>query len=64
MFPGKLKSRWSGPFIITNVFPYGTVELKAEDNHTFKVKGYLLKHFYERENSDRNITTVDLENPS
>ena len=23
LFPGKLKSRWSGPFIVTQVFPYG-----------------------------------------
>ncbi|GJR80870.1 reverse transcriptase domain-containing protein [Tanacetum coccineum] len=27
IFSGKLKSRWSGPFTITQVFPYGTVEL-------------------------------------
>ncbi|GJW02489.1 integrase [Tanacetum coccineum] len=27
MFSGKLKSRWSGPFTITQVFPYGTIEL-------------------------------------
>ncbi|GKC95232.1 reverse transcriptase domain-containing protein [Tanacetum coccineum] len=27
IFLGKLKSRWSGPFTITEVFPYGTVEL-------------------------------------
>ncbi|GJU23817.1 reverse transcriptase domain-containing protein [Tanacetum coccineum] len=27
MFSGKLKSRWSGPFTISQVFPYGTVEL-------------------------------------
>nr|GFC59187.1 reverse transcriptase domain-containing protein [Tanacetum cinerariifolium] len=27
IFSGKLKTRWSGPFTITNVFPYGTVEL-------------------------------------
>ena len=27
LFPGKLKSRWSGPFMITQVFPYGSVEL-------------------------------------
>ncbi|XP_020992573.1 uncharacterized protein LOC110278669 [Arachis duranensis] len=26
-FPGKLKSRWSGPFTILKVFPYGHVEL-------------------------------------
>ncbi|GJZ38932.1 reverse transcriptase domain-containing protein [Tanacetum coccineum] len=27
IFSGKLKSRWSGPFTIVQVFPYGTVEL-------------------------------------
>nr|GEY31506.1 reverse transcriptase domain-containing protein [Tanacetum cinerariifolium] len=27
IFSGKLKSRWSGPFTISNVYPYGTVEL-------------------------------------
>nr|GEX51747.1 hypothetical protein [Tanacetum cinerariifolium] len=25
IFPGKLKTHWSGPFTITKVFPYGTV---------------------------------------
>ncbi|KAG8472817.1 hypothetical protein CXB51_034623 [Gossypium anomalum] len=27
-FPGKLKSRWSGPFTIRQVYPYGVVELQ------------------------------------
>nr|GEU54244.1 hypothetical protein [Tanacetum cinerariifolium] len=27
IFSGKLKIRWSGPFTITRVFPYGTIEL-------------------------------------
>ncbi|GJX49556.1 reverse transcriptase domain-containing protein [Tanacetum coccineum] len=27
IFSGKLKSRWFGPFTITEVFPYGTIEL-------------------------------------
>nr|GEU73233.1 reverse transcriptase domain-containing protein [Tanacetum cinerariifolium] len=27
IFSGKLKSRWFGPFTISHVFPYGTVEL-------------------------------------
>nr|GEU62748.1 reverse transcriptase domain-containing protein [Tanacetum cinerariifolium] len=26
IFSGKLKTRWSGPFTITRVFPYGTIE--------------------------------------
>ncbi|GJR79716.1 reverse transcriptase domain-containing protein [Tanacetum coccineum] len=30
IFSGKLKSRWSGPFTITQVFPYGTVELSQQ----------------------------------
>nr|GEW27016.1 reverse transcriptase domain-containing protein [Tanacetum cinerariifolium] len=31
IFSGKLKSRWSGPFTIYHVFPYGTVELSEPD---------------------------------
>nr|GEV10483.1 reverse transcriptase domain-containing protein [Tanacetum cinerariifolium] len=27
IFSGKLKSRWSGPFTISQVYPYGTIEL-------------------------------------
>ncbi|RDY10225.1 hypothetical protein CR513_05294, partial [Mucuna pruriens] len=45
---GKLRSRWDGPFVITNVFPYGVVELKDETtNNTFQVNGHQLKIFNE-----------------
>ncbi|RDY01298.1 hypothetical protein CR513_15384, partial [Mucuna pruriens] len=45
---GKLHSRWDGPFVITNVFPYGVVELKDEHtNNTFQVNGYRIKLFHE-----------------
>ena len=27
LFPGKLKSRWIGPFKVLRVFPYGAVEI-------------------------------------
>ncbi|GJS24755.1 reverse transcriptase domain-containing protein [Tanacetum coccineum] len=37
MFSGKLKSRWSRPFTITQVFPYGTVELSQNSRPNFKV---------------------------
>ena len=36
LFPGKLKSRWSGPFIIKNVFPHGAVELEHPDHDDLK----------------------------
>ncbi|GJR69295.1 reverse transcriptase domain-containing protein [Tanacetum coccineum] len=33
---GKLKSLWSGPFTIANVFPYGSVELSQNSRPNFK----------------------------
>ncbi|RDX97007.1 pol, partial [Mucuna pruriens] len=39
LIAGKLRSRWDGPFVITNVFPYGVVELKDQHrNSTFQIK--------------------------
>nr|GEV78222.1 reverse transcriptase domain-containing protein [Tanacetum cinerariifolium] len=46
IFSGKLKSRWSGPFIISHVFPYGNVELSQPDGPNFKVNGHRLKHYF------------------
>ncbi|RDX62697.1 pol, partial [Mucuna pruriens] len=44
---GKLHSRWDGPFVITNVFPYGAIELRDEaNNKNFKVNGHQIKHYY------------------
>nr|GEW37612.1 reverse transcriptase domain-containing protein [Tanacetum cinerariifolium] len=42
----KLKTRWSGPFTITQVFPYGTVELSQPDGPNFKVNGHRVKHYF------------------
>ncbi|GJS49053.1 reverse transcriptase domain-containing protein [Tanacetum coccineum] len=46
IFSGKLKTRWSGPFTITQVFPYGTVELSQTNRPNFKVNGHRLKHYF------------------
>ncbi|GJX38094.1 reverse transcriptase domain-containing protein [Tanacetum coccineum] len=37
IFSGKLKTRWTGPFTIAHVYPYGTVELSQTDGPNFKV---------------------------
>ena len=42
-FPGKLKSRWSGPFEVRNVYPYGAVEIGRPNEQSFKVNGQRLK---------------------
>ncbi|GJV18174.1 hypothetical protein Tco_1363497 [Tanacetum coccineum] len=36
IFLGKLKSRWTRPFTVTQVFPYGTIELSQADGPNFK----------------------------
>nr|GEW35981.1 reverse transcriptase domain-containing protein [Tanacetum cinerariifolium] len=46
IFFGKLKSRWSGPFTISHVIPYGTVKLSQTDGPNFKVNGQRLKHYF------------------
>ncbi|XP_048496454.1 uncharacterized protein LOC125495700 [Beta vulgaris subsp. vulgaris] len=47
LFPGKLKSRWSGPFEVKKVFPHGAVEVCGKDLESFKVNGQRLKIYYE-----------------
>ncbi|GJS54845.1 reverse transcriptase domain-containing protein [Tanacetum coccineum] len=42
----KNRSRWSGPFTIVQVFPYGTVELSQNSGPNFKVNGHRLKHYF------------------
>nr|GEZ90307.1 reverse transcriptase domain-containing protein [Tanacetum cinerariifolium] len=46
IFSRKLKTHWSGPFTITQVFPYGTVELAQPDGPNLKVNGHRVKHYF------------------
>nr|GEW72268.1 reverse transcriptase domain-containing protein [Tanacetum cinerariifolium] len=46
IFLGKRKTHWSGPFTITKVFPYGTIELSQPDGLNFKVNGHRVKHYF------------------
>nr|GFB56649.1 reverse transcriptase domain-containing protein [Tanacetum cinerariifolium] len=46
IFSGKLKSRWFGPFTISQVFPYGTVELSQPNGPNFKVNDHRVKHYF------------------
>nr|CAN80160.1 hypothetical protein VITISV_034912 [Vitis vinifera] len=54
IFPGKLKLRWIGPFIIHQVHLNGMVELlNSNSTDTFKVNGHRLKPFMEQFNQDK-----------
>ncbi|XP_059289643.1 uncharacterized protein LOC132043178 [Lycium ferocissimum] len=56
LLPGKLKSRWSGPFEVVGVSPHGAIELKSGDGtRTFKVNGQRLKHYHGMVSEDRIV---------
>ena len=46
LFPGKLKSKWSGPFTVVQVFPYGGVEIMHLEKGQFKVNAQRLKPYF------------------
>ena len=46
LFPGKLKSRWSGPFTVTKVYPHGGAEVSHPEKGTFTVTIQRLKPYY------------------
>nr|GEZ67573.1 reverse transcriptase domain-containing protein [Tanacetum cinerariifolium] len=46
IFSVKLKSRWSGPFTIFEIYPYGTAKLIHPDGCNLKVNCHRLKHYH------------------
>jgi len=49
LHPGKLRSWWTGPFVVKQVFPNGAVEVEdPSDGRVFRVNGQRLKHYIER----------------
>ena len=61
LFPRKLKSRWSGPFRVKQIFPHGAVELSNKENETFKVNGQRLKPYFAEETSLQSATCALLD---
>ena len=46
LFPGKVKSEWTGPYLVTQLFPNGAVELETKEGVRFKVNGQRIKTYY------------------
>ena len=44
--PGKLKSKWTGPYFIIQVFPHGAAKLKAKEGVWFKVNRERIKLYF------------------
>ncbi|CAN6544149.1 unnamed protein product [Malus baccata var. baccata] len=48
LFPSKLRSKWIGPFVITNISSYGAIQIQSlKTGHEFQVNGHRLKPYYE-----------------
>ena len=58
LFLGKLKSRWSGPFIVTQVFLHGTIEITHPEKGTFKVNGQRVKSYFSGEFKSDNVSIL------
>jgi hypothetical protein len=60
LFPGKLKSRWTGPFIIRIVFSHGAIKIEDPKNgNTFKVNGQRVKPFLELRSLEVEATLLE-----
>ena len=59
LFPGKLKSKWSGPFIVVKAYDKGQVELEGKSGEKFKVNGHRIKHYWGGE-IDRQATSISV----
>ena len=62
LFPGKLKSKWTGLFEVTQVFPSGAIEIKDRDRASFKVNGQMLKVYID-DSYDACLTIIELRDP-
>ncbi|GJR85189.1 pleiotropic drug resistance protein 1-like protein [Tanacetum coccineum] len=46
MYPGKHKSKWSGPNIVKIVYPHGAIKITDREGFSFKVNGQQLKKYH------------------
>ena len=60
LFPGKLKPRWMGPFIVQHAYPNGSVDLlNPNDNRVIKVNGQRVKPYVVQQTVREKILLLD-----
>jgi hypothetical protein len=48
LFPGKLGSRWNGPFNVKHVYPYGAFDIEnTKNDNVFRVNEHRLKAYFD-----------------
>jgi hypothetical protein len=62
LFLGKLRSRWSGPFIEKHVYPYGAFDIgNPKNDNVSKVNGHRLKAYFDNFLSEKE--SIGLNDP-
>ena len=46
LFLGNLKSKWTGPYLVTQLFPHRAVELEIKEGVRYKVNGQRIKIYF------------------
>ena len=60
LFPGKLKSQWTSPFIVQQAYPNGSVDLRdLNDNRVIKVNGQRVKPYVLQQTVREEILLLD-----
>ena len=60
LFPGKLKSRWTGPFIVQRAYPNGSVDLlNPNDDRVIKVNEQRVKPYVVQQTVREEILLLD-----
>ncbi|GJV74154.1 reverse transcriptase domain-containing protein [Tanacetum coccineum] len=59
MYPGKLKSKWSGPNVVKTVYPHGAIEITDRDGVSY---GQRLKKYYGGNIDKEDDEVIEFEN--
>lgn len=60
LFPGKLKSKWSGPYYVREILKNGAVQIKKGTDIPFLVNGHRLKAYVQGQSQERTVTYLDV----
>ena len=60
MFPGKLRSRWIGPYLVHKIYPHGAIDIiHPNSSNITKVNGQRLKPFLENYPLDESVEELN-----
>ena len=58
-FPGKLRDKWSGPYIVKEVYPNGVLELEhPKSGDVFRINGHRAKPFIQHLDNNHQLEIV------